>query len=130
MYNVHFSRPFSRQVVVSTTSIGNTTYITGIRFIPKEGPAVYLGYIAERRGSSLNATDQSVDATSLQGFILAIGSRGIQALQLVTSSGQLSQWFGRRDGLPKTRRLVISRSIAALEAGFDVRGVRDLKWLA
>jgi len=113
--------PTLRQIVISTISIGNTTYITGIRFIPNEGPEVYLGYIAEEEKSSLNTADQFVDITGVQGFILAMGSRGIQALQFVTCAGQLSQWFGRPDGLLKIRRLAISKSITALEAGFDVR---------
>jgi hypothetical protein len=128
-----------RQVVISTILIRDTTYITGIRFIPNTGPGVSLGYVLKEE----SITDQFVDATDIQGFILAVGSRGIQALQFITCVGQLSRWFGSPDGLPKTRRLTTSKSIAALEAGFDVRitsfniitslltkRVRGLKWLA
>jgi hypothetical protein len=110
-----------RQVVISTISIGNATYVTGVRFIPNEGLEVYLGYTAEGGKSSLNTENQFMDATGVRGFILAMGSRGIQALQFIACAGQLSQWFGRPDGLPKTRRLAISKPITALEAGFDVR---------
>jgi hypothetical protein len=110
-----------RQIVVSTILIGNATYITGVRFIPSEGSKICLGYVAEEKKSSLNTTDQFMDATGVQGFILAVGSRGVQALQFITSTRRLSQWFGCPDGLPKTRRLATSESITALEAGFDVR---------
>ena len=109
------------RVIVSTISIANATYITGARLIPKEGPEACLGYTAERNQSFPNTVDQFMDATGVQGFILAVGSRGIQALQFITCAGQLSQWFGCPDGLPRTRRLATSESIAALEAGFDVR---------
>jgi hypothetical protein len=132
-----------RQVVVSTILIGNATYVTCVRFIPNEGPGVYLGYTAEGKISSSNTADQFMDTTGILGFILAIGSRGIQALQFISYTGQLSQWFGRPEGLPQTRRLATSKSITALEAGFDVRATsfhiitnslitcaRDSKWLA
>ena len=110
-----------RQVVVTTILIENATYVTGIGFNSNEGLEVYLGYTAERKKSSLSTTTHYMDATSVQGFILAVGSRGIQGLQFITYAGRLSQWFGCPDGLPKTHRLATFKSITALEAGFDVR---------
>ena len=110
-----------RQIVVSTTSLANVTYVTGLRFIPDTGLGVCLGYTAEGNQSFLNTADQLLDAVGVQGIVLAMGSRGIQALQFITYAGQVSQWFGCPDGLPRTRRLVTSECIAALEAGFDVR---------
>ena len=109
-----------RQVAISTISIGNATYVTGVRFIPNEGSEVHVGYTAEGRKSFLNTADRFLAATGVRGFILAMGSRGIQALQIITCAGQLSQWFGCPDGLPRTRRLATSKSVVALEAGFDV----------
>ena len=110
-----------RQIRVSTISIGNATYVTGFRFILCEGLDVYLGYAKGRDESSLNPADQFVDTTSVQGLILAVGSRGIQAVQFITCAGQLSHWFGCPDGLPKTRRLGTFKHVTAIEAGFDVR---------
>ena len=110
-----------RQVAVSTILIGNATYLTGIRFISDEGLEVRLGYKAERDQLSPNTTDQSMDAKSVHGFVLAVGSRGIQALRFITRARQMSQWFGCPDGLPKTRRLATFESMTTLEAGFDVR---------
>ncbi|KAL9100090.1 MAG: hypothetical protein Q9163_004498 [Psora crenata] len=108
-----------RQIAVSTTSIANATYVTGVRFVSNKGMEVRLGYTAEGNQSSLDTANQFVDALGVQGLILAVGTRGIQALQFMTCAEQLSQWFGRPDGLPRTRRLVTSECIATLEAGFD-----------
>ena len=139
----HVSIPTSlRQIRVSTALIGNAIYVTGIRFILREGLDVCLGYTGERDQSSPDTIDQLVNTASVQGFILAVGSRGIQAVQFITWTGQLSPWFGSPDGLPKTRRLGVCKPITALEAGFDVRTAsfqdtnlftkyaRDAKWLA
>jgi hypothetical protein len=75
---------------------------------------------------------------------LAVGSRGIQALQIITGKGYASRWFGCLDESPRTQRLILSGSVAALEAGFDVSKYffssleyrstltghgRDTKWL-
>lgn len=121
----HIQRTFIptllRQVVISTILIGNASYVTRLQLIPTNGPAVDLGYRAEGKQLSSNTADQFMDITGMRGFILAMGSKGIQALQFITCDGQLSPWFGRPDGVPKTRRLATSESIAALEAGFDVR---------
>jgi hypothetical protein len=107
-----------QKIIVSSILIGDMTYIAGIRFIHGQGQRVCLGYEGKL---SANVMDQSIDITGIQGFILAIGSRGINALQFVTYGGRLSQWFGSPEGLPKTRRLITFKSIIALEAGFDVR---------
>ena len=72
-----------------------------------------LGYRAEGKELFLNVT-------AFRGFILAVGSRGIQALQVITAEGETSKWFGRSDESPRTQRLAHLGSIAALEAGFDV----------
>lgn len=106
-----------QQVVVSSILIGDMTYIIGIRFIPLQGQMVCLGYKGK---PSENLMVQSIEITSIQGFILAVGSKGINALQLITKSGRLSQWFGYPQGLPKTHRLTTFESIIVLEAGFDV----------
>jgi hypothetical protein len=101
-----------RRIVIFTISIGTVIYITGLRFISNQGTNICLGYIGGR-GFSL-------ETTGLQGFIVAVGSRGIHAIQLITPMG-LSQWFGNPKGVPITRRLVSYKPIKALKAGFDVR---------
>ncbi|KIN05305.1 hypothetical protein OIDMADRAFT_78515, partial [Oidiodendron maius Zn] len=105
-----------QQVVVSSILIGDMTYIIGIRFIPYQGEMVCLGYTGK---PSEILMVQSIEITSIQGFILAVGSKGVNALQLITTSGRLSQWFGYPQGLPKTRRLTAFKPIIVLEVGFD-----------
>jgi hypothetical protein len=57
---------------------------------------------------------------SLAGFVVAVGKRGVHALQLVDEDGSISQWAGRPgDGLV-TKRLSRRRPVLALEADFDV----------
>ena len=102
-----------RRIIISIISIGSATYITGLQFISNEGTEICLGYTS-RKGSSL-------EIIGLQGFIVAVGSRGIHAIQFVTPTRQLSQWFGDPEGVPQTRRLVLDKPITAIKAGFDVR---------
>ncbi|KIM99684.1 hypothetical protein OIDMADRAFT_181105 [Oidiodendron maius Zn] len=99
------------RIVVSTVSSGTATYITGLCFISNQETEISLGY-KSKRGSSL-------EMTGLQGFIIAVGSRGIHAIQFVTPTGQLSQWFGNPKGMPITRRLASCKPITALKGGFD-----------
>ena len=101
------------QIAFSIIRVGNTEYITGIRLIPSKGADIYLGYKA--KGKEL-----SLDVTVLRGFCSAVGSRGIQALQIINDKGYISPWFGCPKESPKTRRLVVLRSVAAIEASFDV----------
>jgi hypothetical protein len=101
------------RIVVSTVSIGTATYVTGLRFISNQETEICLGYT--------NGRELSLETTGLQGFIIAVGSRGIHAIQFVTPTRQLSQWFGNPKGVPITRRLVSYKPITALKAGFDVR---------
>ena len=102
-----------RCLIVSTVSIGKATYITGIRFIANQGSDVLLGYT--------NGRESCFETTGIHGFMVAVGSRGIHALQFVTPTGQFSRWFGDPSSVPLTRRLAFYKSITALEAGFDVR---------
>jgi hypothetical protein len=103
------------RIIVSIVLIGSVTYITGLRFIFSQGTRaeICLGYS--------NGRELSLETTGLQGFIVAVGSRGIHAIQFVTPTKQLSQWFGDPKGIPKTRRLMSYKPITAIKAGFDVR---------
>jgi hypothetical protein len=108
-----FIPAYLRRIIISIISIGSTTYITGLQFISNEGTEICLGYTS-RKGSSL-------EIIGLQGFIVAVGSGGIHAIQFVTPTRQLSQWFGDLEGVPQTRRLMLDKPITAIKAGFDVR---------
>jgi len=98
------------------SEIGSIEYVTGMRLIRSQGADVHLGYC--ERGK-----EQFLEVTVLKGFILAVGSGGIQALQVITGEGNVSQWFGCPEESPKTQRLAHFRSIGALEAAFDVSDI-------
>lgn len=101
------------RITVSIVSIGRATYVTGLSFISNQETEICLGYTSRRK--------LSLETTGLQGFIIAVGTRGIHAVQCVTPTGQLSQWFGNPNGMPITRRLVSYKPLTALKADFDVR---------
>lgn len=80
--------------------------------VPEKGRAIALGYKADE-------TECALHFSSLQGFVLAVGSRGILGIQCVLEDGRKSPWVGcTRDAL-KTRRLAVSGPIVAIKAGFD-----------
>lgn len=101
------------QIVFSVIRLGDTEYIAGMRFISSQGEAIQLGYWAEGGELSLNVT-------LLAGFNLAVGSRGVQAIQCITGDGQTSQWFGCPYRAPRTRRLAVCGRVTAIKTGFDV----------
>ncbi|KAG4435231.1 hypothetical protein IFR05_009286 [Cadophora sp. M221] len=100
------------QIAFSVVQLGDAEYITGMRLIPSQGEVIQLGYRTEGRELFLNIT-------FLAGFILAVGSRGIQSIQCIADDKQTSQWFGCPHGAPKTRRLAVSGPITAIKAGLD-----------
>jgi hypothetical protein len=102
------------RVSASTVRVGNSTYLAGIALTTAAGEVLRLGY----RGAS----EQSVEASGLTGFNVAVGSAGvsIHAIQCIDESGQPSPWLGCSDGAPKTERLALGTRLAALEVAFDV----------
>ena len=100
-------------VVFSVIQLGDAKYIAGMRLVSSQGEDIQLGYRTEGREFTL-------DITLLAGFNLAVGSRGIQGIQCITSDRQTSQWFGSTHMAPRTRRLAVSNPITAIKAGFDV----------
>lgn len=101
------------KIAFSVTEEGISGYLAGIRFTSKDGSHICLGYIAEDK-------ELSVDIATLKGFVLAMGSRGIQALKVVNGDGRVTRWFGCPRNSPVTERLVGSEAISALEIGLDV----------
>lgn len=97
----------------SITAAGGVYRVTGMRFEFGSHPDVRLGYITD--GNEL-----FLDATALHGFVLAIDSSGIQALQVIYNGGCTSRWFGSPVNTPVTDRLTGFETITALEAGIDV----------
>ncbi|KAI1429500.1 hypothetical protein F5Y12DRAFT_726492 [Xylaria sp. FL1777] len=96
---------------ISYIQTGGEGYVCGIKFTTVTGDVVQLGYWA--------TTEYSIDVTEIRGFVLAVGSKGIQAVKCLTGS-DTSCWLGRPDGIPKTRRLAIfDTPLNLLQVGFD-----------
>lgn len=62
----------------------------------------------------------SKDGCGISVFYLAIDSRGVRALSILTSSGKRSTWVGEHDRIPKARLLLNLGDTLSLKAGFDV----------
>ncbi|KAK2865361.1 hypothetical protein FQN49_003658 [Arthroderma sp. PD_2] len=107
------------QVVITTVSTGNAPFITGLRFIPLEGPDICLGYTEGGKKSYLDTFDKSMKANSIRGFVVSAGSKGIQGLRVIIHARKFSKWVGLSDRRLKPHRLVVPGSIVGLEAGFD-----------
>jgi hypothetical protein len=112
--SIHVSSYQFSQVAFSLIQPGNVTYITGIKFISNR-EAVHLGYMAH---------DERVqDITNLTGFHVAIGSRGVQAIQCVIENGRVLPWVGSPEHAPMTKRLSLDGPLSGIKAGFDVSSI-------
>ncbi|KAI1820610.1 hypothetical protein F4861DRAFT_522296 [Xylaria intraflava] len=100
------------QFSVSYIQTPNASFISGIKFTTITGKVVQLGYWA--------TTEYSIDVTSIWGFILAVGPRGIQAMKCLTGRNTTSCWLGCPENVPKTRRFAMfDTPLDSLEVGFD-----------
>lgn len=111
-------------IAASTVHLGSKLYVAGLMFTTTTGESLTLGYTGGRVGGAFQ-----LHGETLTGFNLAIGLRGIQALQCVCrnhDTERLSAWLGSPDNSPKTRRLgnVASGGRMVVEVGFDVRQPR------
>ncbi|TWU77003.1 hypothetical protein ED733_007548 [Metarhizium rileyi] len=108
---VHIPPAQLSRLAFSLIQLGNATYITGLRFVLTQGVAIRLGYIADE--------ERILDITHLTGFNLAVGSRGIQAIQCIVDNERKSPWIGCPHDAPRTKRLMFTGPITGMKAGFD-----------
>ena len=102
------------QISFSFIQVGSTDYLTGMKVIPVEGESVCLGY-------SNSGRDIIVDVPYLEGFILAIGARGIHGIQCVLEGGAFGTIVGSFKNTPQTERFAVTPGpVMAIKAGFDV----------
>ncbi|KND89435.1 hypothetical protein TOPH_05811, partial [Tolypocladium ophioglossoides CBS 100239] len=100
------------QLTVFLTYVGNVQYVSGLRLIAGSGKYAQLGYES--------GTFEHIRALpDFQGFNLAVGPRGLQALQVCKGHEQPSRWYGTPDNGPKTIQLAAAGPVAGLEAAFD-----------
>jgi hypothetical protein len=100
------------RIEIFTCTTGPVAYICGMH-LQNGDSSQTIGYCNSGKSTS-------VDATGLAGFIVAVGSRGIHALQVVYQDGHRSTWVGRPDSCLLTERLNAQPPILALQADFDV----------
>ncbi|KAH9906634.1 hypothetical protein F4778DRAFT_722782 [Xylariomycetidae sp. FL2044] len=98
------------RVGLSFLRLGDASFLAGLRLLPVSGDSVQLGYLAP--------FEDFVDIQILRGFNLAIGSRGIHAIQFHTDRGTLP-WHGDLHASPRTLRLGGKAPIKFLEFSFD-----------
>lgn len=108
------------RMAFSVVRAGEADYVAGLRLISVGEDDKQLGYRAEGK-------ELFFEVTALRGFAIAVGPRGIRALQVIRDDGTRSPWFGRPRSSPVTERLVCTRCITALEVGFDVSSIADSK---
>ena len=99
------------KIAFSIIRSGEADYVVGMRLSGVEEEDRQLGY----KGNEI-----AFEVTALRGFAVAVGPRGIQAIQVICDDGTRSSWFGRPESSPITERLVRTERIAALEVEFDV----------
>lgn len=101
---------------VYTATFGDGQYIVGMSLAAIAGDSIRLGYSSH--------SEQLVELNQVWGFRLAMGSRGLQALQCITgpadSEDSETPWVGSPDDVPRTERLVLADRVEGLEVGFDV----------
>ncbi|KAE9374035.1 hypothetical protein N431DRAFT_481358 [Stipitochalara longipes BDJ] len=100
------------KIGLSISSLEDVTYIAGVRLIAPKNPDICLGFVSEGK-------EVIKEITTLRGFVLAVGSRGIHALQIVSQDASLSEWVGCPNNSPITERLAHFDFIAGLEVNFD-----------
>ena len=77
------------------------------------GSEVRVGYV-------LANAETAFYVTSLRGFRVAMGARGIHALQIISKDGKLSGWAGCPNESPVSDRLAHFKSVSNIEVECDV----------
>jgi hypothetical protein len=100
-------------ICVSFFGLEDHGYISGLCFESKSGADSQLGYYSK---------DSMVrfKVNHLNGFVLAIDSRGIRALQVVDGNGDRSRWAGVPKRAPVTERLHAIDSTEPIRVSIDV----------
>jgi hypothetical protein len=94
---------------------GSVKYICGLH--------LHDGSRTQMVGYCNSGRSMSVHAVGLSGFIVAVGSRGLHALQILYEGGRQSAWVGSPENCLLTERLNVRRPILAIRASFDVSGL-------
>ncbi|KAI3534381.1 F-box domain-containing protein [Colletotrichum filicis] len=91
--------------------VGEILYIAGLKFTTAAGDVRHIGY--------RTTAEQSVEISDISGFKLAVGERGVQALQCINQNFDTSHWLGSPETSLKTLRFNVGERINYLDIGFD-----------
>lgn len=103
----------------SLITLGEKRYVSGLRISQTGGKSFQLGYrhpkheVALTWDALLEASDPFV------GFHVAIDTRGIRGLRMISAQGASSCWVGDHEGVPK-KFITCNGQVEALKGGFDV----------
>lgn len=110
-----------RRIAVSTRTFSGKQYISGLRLVSEQDQDILVGYVLPGKETYIDIRQSSHgEGDQLNGFVVAVGPRGIQALRTTTTAGHISKWAGSPEGLPTTVRLCMKNPISSLKAAFDV----------
>lgn len=102
-----------KKVECSFFRLGDAAYVCGITFVTWDGETTKVGYETPLR--------ESVDTDGVNGFKVATGPRGIQAIMVVNMFGtDADKWLGQETGCPQTLSCVTKGMIKSLSCLFDV----------
>ena len=96
-----------------------TTYLTGISVMLAGHDSIQVGYQGPWGQESLDVTDSN--GGYVNGFNLAVGRYGIQALQCIFPNENTSRWIGSPEGVPASRLSAPNDLVRGLKVEFDVR---------
>ena len=101
------------EIACSMVKASDGSYVVGLRVTDKLQNSIRLGYVSEEE-------ELVCKVTTLKGFNVAVGSRGIRALQIICEDNTASCWLGQYENCPISQRLFHAGAITALRAAFDV----------
>lgn len=110
-----------RRMAVSMRTFNGKQYVSGLRLVSEEHDQdLLIGYVLPGKEKYIDIQGPHDEGGQLNGFVVAVGPRGIQALRITTTAGHISKWAGCPDGLPQTVRLCMKNPVPTLRASFDV----------
>lgn len=114
------------RILVSYVHLHDTTYISGIRMVTKDQPAVILGYPRSENEQEMIWQSSEQTESEFAGFQVAADARGICGLAALSTVGVLSSWVGEHHHAAKGRVTAVTRDshdklkpITHLKGGFD-----------
>lgn len=114
------------RILVSHVHLYDTRYISGIRMVKKDEPAIILGYPRSENEEEIIWESSEQTESGFAGFQVAADARGICGLAVLSTAGFLSSWTGEHHHAAKGRVTAVAhdptdelKPITHLKGGFD-----------